>query len=242
MPRVRSRTQALRATAGNVCPLPAHFGMPFLMGNASGAVGRRVIVTGMAGSGKSTFSRALSARTGLPMIHLDLHYWRPGWLKPSAEEWRVKQCSLLADDTWIADGNCVQTLDLRLDGSDSVVVLDTPWWACAGRAFLRGIRMPAGTEMPDGCKDSAIRRLREKCGRSGSAGLIVVRGRSEKARSSPSMGSTWRSTHAQLEASDPSTRSPALSKWVTLTLELGWVCDASGDDCRQADCRDSVEP
>jgi AAA domain len=120
-----------------VCPPPAHFGMLFLMGNASGAVGRRVVVTGMPGSGKSTFSRALSARTGLPVIHLDLRYWKPNCMKPSDDEWRVKQCSLLADDAWIADGNYHETLDLRLERADTDVVLDTPWCACAGRAFVR---------------------------------------------------------------------------------------------------------
>jgi adenylate kinase family enzyme len=132
------------------------------MEKASGAVGRRVLVTGMAGSGKSTFSRALSARTGLPVIHLDLHYWKPGWVKPSDREWREKQRSLLAGDAWIADGNYQETLDLRLERADTVVVLDTPWWVCAGRAFGRGVRRPAGTAMPEGCEDSALRRLRDE--------------------------------------------------------------------------------
>jgi adenylate kinase family enzyme len=130
--------------------------------NASGAVGRRVIVTGLAGAGKSTFSRALSARTGLPVIHLDRHYWKPGWVKPSDDEWRVKQHSLLAGDAWIADGNYHETLDLRLERADTVVVLDTPWWVCAGRAFMRGVRRPVGTELPEGCDDSVIRRLRDE--------------------------------------------------------------------------------
>ena len=132
------------------------------MDNASGAVGRRVIVTGTAGSGKSTFSRALSARTGLPVIHLDFHYWKPGWVKPSDDEWREKQRSLLAGDAWIADGNYQETLDLRLERADTVVALYTPWWVCSGRAFVRGIRRPAGTEMPEGCGDSVIRRLRDE--------------------------------------------------------------------------------
>ena len=39
--------------------------------------------------------------------------------------------------------------------------LDTPWWVCAGRAFLRGLRKPVG-EMPEGCDDSAWRRLRDE--------------------------------------------------------------------------------
>ncbi len=48
--------------------------------------GRRVVVTGMAGAGKSTFSRALSAKTGLPVIVLDAHYWLPGWIQPTDAE------------------------------------------------------------------------------------------------------------------------------------------------------------
>ena len=80
----------------------------------------------MAGAGKSTFSRALSARTGLPVIHLDIHYWKPGWVKPSEDEWREKQRGLLAGPTWIADGNDLETLDLRLERAETVVLLDTP--------------------------------------------------------------------------------------------------------------------
>jgi adenylate kinase family enzyme len=34
----------------------------------------------MAGAGKSTFSRALSAKTGLPGIHLDVHFSATGWV------------------------------------------------------------------------------------------------------------------------------------------------------------------
>jgi len=127
-------------------------------------IGRRVVVTGLAGAGKSTFSRALSAKTGLPLIHLDLHFWKPGWVEPSDDEWREKQRGLLAGDAWIADGNYHATLDLRLERADTVVFLDTPWWTCARRAFVRGLRRPPGTVMPDGCDDSAWRRLRDEWG------------------------------------------------------------------------------
>jgi adenylate kinase family enzyme len=131
------------------------------MSDAALGIGRRVLVTGMAGSGKSTFSRSLSAKTGLPVIHLDLHFWEPGWVAPSELEWREKQRGLLAGDAWIADGNYHETLDLSLERADTVVFLDTPWWVCAGRAFLRGLRKPVG-EMPEGCDDSFWRRLRDE--------------------------------------------------------------------------------
>ena len=126
------------------------------------AIGRRVVVTGLAGSGKSTFSRELSAKTGLPLIHLDLEFWKPGWVEPSEDEWSEKQRGLLAGDAWIADGNYHATLQLRLERADGVVFLDTPWWMCARRAFVRGLRRPPGAVMPQGCDDSAWRRLRDE--------------------------------------------------------------------------------
>ncbi|WP_344234749.1 hypothetical protein [Kribbella hippodromi] len=112
----------------------------------------------MAGAGKSTFSRALAAKSGLPLIHLDLQFWKPGWTEPSEAEWREKQRGLLAGDAWIVDGNYAETLDLRLERADTVVLLATPWWRCAGRAMLRGFRMP--DTLPEGSEYSRWQRLR----------------------------------------------------------------------------------
>jgi adenylate kinase family enzyme len=130
------------------------------MSEAPLAIGRQVVATGLAGSGKSTLAVALAARTGLPVVYLDLHYWKPGWFAPSESEWRDKQRVVLAGDEWIADGNYHETLDLRLERADTLVVLDMPWWRCSGRALLRGFRMPG--ELPEGCKYSAWARLRDE--------------------------------------------------------------------------------
>lgn len=124
------------------------------------AVGRRVIVTGVAGAGKSTLSFALADRTGLPVIHLDLHYWRPGWVAPPEAEWRATQREVLAGDAWIADGNYPETLDLRLELADTLVLLDLPWWVCSWRAFRRGFRMPG--ELPPGCDYNRWMRLQDE--------------------------------------------------------------------------------
>ncbi len=121
------------------------------------------MVTGLAGAGKSTFSRALSLKTSLPVIVLDLHFWKPGWAEPLEDEWRATRRDLLAGDEWIADGNYHATLDLRLERADTVVFLDTPWWTCTRRALVRGIRRrPVGFELPQGCDESAWRRLRDE--------------------------------------------------------------------------------
>jgi adenylate kinase family enzyme len=127
------------------------------------SVGRRVVVTGMAGAGKSTFSRALSAKTGLPVIVLDVHFWLPGWTEPTEAAWCDEQKRLLAGDNWIADGNYHATLDLRLDRADTAVFLDLPWWICAWRALVRGVRTrPADFELPNGCDESRLSRLRDE--------------------------------------------------------------------------------
>ncbi len=124
------------------------------------AIGRRVVVTGLAGSGKSTFAVALATKTSLPVIHLDLFFWKPGWVAPSETEWREEQRVVLAGDAWIADGNYHETLDVRLELADTLVVLDTPWWRCSGRALVRGFRMPG--QLPPGCDYSRWERWRDE--------------------------------------------------------------------------------
>ena len=124
------------------------------------AFGRRVVVTGLAGAGKSSFAVALATKTGLPVIHLDVWFWKPGWVAPSETEWREKQRDLLAGGAWIADGNYHETLDLRLERADTIVFLDMPWWLCVRRALLRGFRMP--DQLPEGCDYPAWRRLRDE--------------------------------------------------------------------------------
>ena len=130
------------------------------MEGAPSAIGRRVVVTGLAGAGKSTLSVALANKTGLPLIHLDLEFWKPGWTEPTETEWRDKQRAVLAGDAWIADGNYHQTLDLRVELADTVVVLDLPWWRCSGRALLRGFKLPG--ELPAGCPYPRWMRLRDE--------------------------------------------------------------------------------
>ena len=102
------------------------------------------------GSGGKEAVAGRAAETGLPVIHLDVHFWKPGWVEPSEEEWREKQRGLLTSDEWIVDGNYHATLDVRLERADTVVFLDTPWWVCARRGFVRGIRKrPVGFQLPN---------------------------------------------------------------------------------------------
>ena len=126
-------------------------------------VGNRIVVTGMAGAGKSTFSRALSMRTGLPVISLDLHSWNPGWVRVPEREFLEKQRTLLAAERWIVDSNDVNN-ELLAARADTLIVLAMPWWICSWRAFRRGIRRPRDSQLPDGCNESFTQRIPDEWG------------------------------------------------------------------------------
>ena len=126
-------------------------------------IGHRIVVTGMAGAGKSTFSRALARKTGLPLIHLDLYGWDPGWVRVPADEFLARQHVLLAGERWIVDSNDVET-ELLVARADTLVIMATPWWLCAWRAFRRGLRRPPEIQLPAGCEESLSQRLRDEWG------------------------------------------------------------------------------
>ena len=98
---------------------------------------QRVLVIGISGAGKSTFSRALAAQTGLPLIHLDKEFWQPGWVIPKRETWRPKVAQLAAGAAWVMDGNYGSSLPSRLPLADAVVWFDYPRLKCLRRAFWR---------------------------------------------------------------------------------------------------------
>jgi adenylate kinase family enzyme len=100
---------------------------------------QRVLVIGIPGAGKSTLSRVLAERTGLPLIHLDKEFWQPGWKITPREEWRPKVATLVAREAWIMDGNYGASLDLRLPRADTVAWFDYPRHVCLRRALWRVI-------------------------------------------------------------------------------------------------------
>lgn len=85
---------------------------------------KKVIVLGNNGSGKSYFSKKLAEITGLPLIHLDLLYWKENWMHPSREEWAEIQRNLLLEKEWIIDGMHISTLEIRFKEADAIYFLD----------------------------------------------------------------------------------------------------------------------
>jgi adenylate kinase family enzyme len=100
---------------------------------------RRIAVVGSGGAGKSAFARVLGRGLGLPVIHLDEHHWRPGWVESRKVEWCQLQGELLAGESWIVVGTYEGTLDLRLSRADTVIILALPRAVCTLRAPWRAL-------------------------------------------------------------------------------------------------------
>lgn len=116
---------------------------------------KRIAVVGCGGAGKSTFSKCLGEALGLPVIHLDSFFWRPGWEETHSEEWGRVVSELVRREAWIMDGNYGGTMDKRLAASDAAVFLDMPRILCLRRVVERRLRYARKSrpDMAAGCPE-----------------------------------------------------------------------------------------
>jgi adenylate kinase family enzyme len=96
-----------------------------------------VAVVGSPGAGKTTFAVQLSRRTGLPVVHLDRLYWKPGWTPTSSEMWPAVVEDALVGERWIVDGNYAGTFDVRFERADTIIVLAKSRLRCTLRVGRR---------------------------------------------------------------------------------------------------------
>ena len=117
---------------------------------------RRIVVVGSQGSGKSYLSLALGKKLGLPVIHLDTLYWRPGWKHSDLADFRARVAQAIAGDNWIVDGSFSGLcLDLTVARADLFVALERPRWLCVWRVLQRSAFQRRGkrADLPEGCPE-----------------------------------------------------------------------------------------
>ena len=105
---------------------------------------KKIIVIGCPGSGKSTVSRALHNKTGIPLYHLDMMYWNADKTTVEKSVFLERLSAVLEKDEWIIDGNYGSTMELRMAACDTVVFLDYPLDIC-----LDGIKERRGKPRSD---------------------------------------------------------------------------------------------
>ncbi len=105
---------------------------------------KKVIVIGCPGSGKSTVSRALHNKTGIPLYHLDMMYWNADKTTVEKSVFLERLSAVLEKNEWIIDGNYGSTMELRMAACDTVIFLDYPLRVC-----LDGIKERRGKPRSD---------------------------------------------------------------------------------------------
>ncbi|NUB46057.1 AAA family ATPase [Fertoebacter nigrum] len=87
---------------------------------------RRVMIVGQPGSGKSTLARALGARTGLPVVHMDHIHWQPGWVERTAAQKDRLCAEVEAREEWIFEGGHSRSYANRVARADLLIWVDVP--------------------------------------------------------------------------------------------------------------------
>jgi len=100
----------------------------------------RIIIIGGNGCGKTTFSKEISSKLNLPLIHLDTLYWRDNWQNASNDEFDELLLRELIKPRWIMDGNFGRTIPLRLKYCDTVIYMDFPRIKCIYGVIERVIK------------------------------------------------------------------------------------------------------
>lgn len=112
---------------------------------------RRVAVIGCGGAGKTTLANELAARLGIPVVHIDSHYWQivdGKRIQFTPEQWKDRHRCLVAQDEWVIDGMKFGVLDERLARADTVIFLDASTGVCLARISRRRLRY-RGQDRPE---------------------------------------------------------------------------------------------
>jgi adenylate kinase family enzyme len=124
---------------------------------------RRIVIVGCSGSGKSTLARKLGHRLALPVVHLDVLHYLPGWKRAGLADFRARVVEAHRGEAWISEGNFASwTFDLRLPRAEALIVLERPRWLCLWRVFRRAaVERRNRSDLPFGCREQIDRDLLE---------------------------------------------------------------------------------
>jgi len=116
---------------------------------------QRIMIFGRPGSGKSTFALKLHRATGIPLHHLDCHFYVENWVERNYEEFLNIQRNLVDEEQWIIDGNATKSLGMRYAYATTCIYFNRPRWLCYWRVLKRRFtKDPAIKDRAPQCKET----------------------------------------------------------------------------------------
>lgn len=112
----------------------------------------KILITGLACSGKSTLSRLIADVTGLPLVHMDRIIWQENWVKATDEQFIEKQDQLLRQPNWIYEGFNLPTLQKQIEAADQIIFINKSRLRITFNYLkrLRKYKHEARPDMPNG--------------------------------------------------------------------------------------------
>ena len=115
---------------------------------------KRIMIFGLPGSGKTTFSYELMKLLHLPLDHLDRHFFVENWIEREKEHFLHIQKTLVEKETWIIDGNALGSLEMRFRRADIALYFRFNRLLCLWRLVKRCIQnTPCRLDRAEGCSE-----------------------------------------------------------------------------------------
>lgn len=126
-------------------------------------LGKRIVVVGTAGAGKTYVASRLAMMLGFPHIESDSLCWEKGWALASDEIIRERVQHATSGESWIADGNYSIARDLVWGKAQTIVWLDYRSGVVAWQLFKRTfVRLVTRETLWNGNRESLNRTLLSK--------------------------------------------------------------------------------
>lgn len=110
------------------------------MSSQNSRLGKRIVVIGTTGCGKTTLARRLALPLGFPHVELDALNWGPHWTPAPLEIFRERVAQALKGDVWVVDGNYSKVRDIVWSRADTIVWLNYSFRVIMGRLIRRTFR------------------------------------------------------------------------------------------------------
>ncbi len=112
---------------------------------------KKILITGNAGSGKTTVGYHFSNILNKRLFHLDKIVWQPFWAVTPKKEKEEKFTEILKLDSWIVEG----VSKIFLEEADTIIFLDYSRWTCYFRSLSRTGKyiFRSRPELPKNCPE-----------------------------------------------------------------------------------------